>query len=316
MIGASAAFFKGHGLGNDYLVFEVGDEWSLAPSAIQAVCDRWEGPGSDGIVLRLSASGGTERLRMFNPDGSEFERSGNGLRVFAAYLSAGGRIGSEAFDVEVGGDLVTMQVHQAGANGEYDVSVDMGRASLDTERVRFDARALDAAGRLHLANGAVEVVPVSIGNPHCVVFREDLSDRALEALGPALATHPAFAEGTNVQLAWPAGEGDVRVRIWERGVGRTSASGTSACAVAVAAVHRGLVPAGPVQVLMEGGVLQVDVSPELDVVLRGPVRDVYEGRLTHGFLRALDDRTSSAGEEGTAGQAGGGAEAGVAGSAP
>jgi len=224
---------------------------------------------------------------MFNPDGSEFERSGNGLRVYAAYLASGGRVGDEPFQVEVGGDVVTMQVHHRTREGEYDVSADMGRASLDPEVVGLDARELDAAGRLHLATGAVEITPVSTGNPHCVVFRDDLSDRALESLGPALATHPAFSSGTNVQLAWPVGDGQVRIRIWERGVGPTSASGTSACAVAAAAVSRGLVQSGPVQVLMEGGALEVRVTDQLDIVLRGPVREVYRGVLSPGFVAWL-----------------------------
>lgn len=287
---ADASFFKAHGLGNDYLVFPSGDGWALTDGAIRAVCDRWRGPGGDGIVVELPDRPPRRRLRMFNPDGSEFERSGNGLRVYAAYLAAGARVDGRPFEVEVGGDVVTLQVHRATGDGSYDVSVDMGRASMDPPDAGMDPGALDSAGRLHLETGAVEVQTVSVGNPHCVLFQEDLSDGALGALGPALATHPAFARGTNVQLAWPVAEREVRVRIWERGVGPTSASGTSSCAVAAAAVHRGLVPPGRVEVKMDGGSLIVDVEPDLALVLRGPVQEVYRGRLTEGFLRLLQGR--------------------------
>lgn len=285
--GAGARFFKAHGLGNDYLVFQAGDAWPVTTKAIRAVCQRWEGPGSDGVVLQLPHLEDPLRLRMFNPDGSEFERSGNGLRVFAAYLAAEGRVGAEPFQVEVGGDVVTMQVHDRSTDGEYDVSVQMGRASLGPTAVGLDSAPLDPAGRLHLASGALEFTAVSIGNPHCVVFQEDLSDPALEDLGPALATHPAFTGGTNVQLAWPVEERAVRIRIWERGVGRTSASGTSSCAVAGAAVHRGLVPPGDVRIIMDGGAFTVRVTEDLDITLRGPVREVYRGVLAKGFLTWL-----------------------------
>lgn len=285
---AAATFFKAHGLGNDYLVFEEGDAWPLSAPAIEAVCRRWEGPGGDGIVVQLRSAGPERLLRMFNPDGSEFERSGNGLRVYAAYLAASGRVGGEPFPVEVGGDVVTLRVHGANQEGEYDVSAEMGRASLDPADAGFDPGALDESGRLPLAGGAEEITTVSVGNPHCVVFRQDLSDRALETLGPALSTHAAFSGGTNVQLAWPAGEGRIRIRIWERGVGRTSASGTSSCAVAVAAVRRGLVRPGRIEVSMDGGTFLVDVSEGLDVTLRGPVREVYGGTLAGGFVRWLN----------------------------
>ena len=100
---AGSAFFKGHGLGNDYLVFEAGDDWVLDAEGIIAVCDRWRGPGSDGIVLLLDRASRPFSLRMFNPDGSEFERSGNGLRILAAYLAREGLVGDEPFDVSVGG---------------------------------------------------------------------------------------------------------------------------------------------------------------------------------------------------------------------
>ena len=150
-------------------------------------------------------------------------------------------------------------------------------------------RALDGEGRLNVPGvGPVAVQTVSVGNPHAVVFTEELDTGALHKLGPRLATHAAFANGTNVQLARVAEDGRaVDALVWERGVGPTAASGTSACAVAVAAVHGGHVSSGLVRVRMEGGTLLVQVTDALDVVLRGPVQEVATGELTGGFLAAL-----------------------------
>ena len=285
---AAAGFYKAHGLGNDYLVFEEGDAWPLSSAAVRRVCDRYRGPGGDGIVLLLRGeAGATPRLRMFNPDGSEFERSGNGLRILASYLARRGRVDTEPHRVEVGGDHVTLTVH-ATVGPVHDVSVDMGRARVGPDAVGLDPSVLDAQGRLPGPSGqTLDVVPVSVGNPHLVVLTDPVEDEALQAIGPFLAAHPALAAGANVQLARVLGPKDCRALIWERGVGRTSASGTSACAVAVAAVSRGLVQPGPITVHMDGGDLEADVTAGLDVVLRGPVEEVCEGTLTEGFVSAL-----------------------------
>jgi diaminopimelate epimerase len=285
---AGLRYYKGHGLGNDYLVFEEGEDWTLDPEAVAHVCDRWRGPGGDGIVLLMhGASGGYFRLRMFNPDGSEFERSGNGLRILASHLARTGRVGFEPFVVEVGGDHVSMTIH-ARSGPLYDVSVEMGRARVGPEAVALDPSALDGEGRLAGPDGTpLAVVPVSVGNPHLVVWVDDPSTEALARIGPFLTAHPALAHGANVQLAALDGARACRALIWERGVGPTSASGTSSCAVAVAAVSRGLMEPGPIDIHMEGGTLRVDVSPELEVVLRGPVEEVCEGEITSAWARTL-----------------------------
>ena len=171
--GAGSSFFKAHGLGNDYLVFEAGDEWVLDAEGIIAVCDRWRGPGSDGIVLLLDRDSRPFPLRMFNPDGSEFERSGNGLRILAAYLAREGLVGDEPFDVSVGGDTVRLHVFGPPERGLYEVSAEMGRAGHGHQAVGLDPGALDADHRLDLGGAGSPIVhPVSIGNPHAVVFPE------------------------------------------------------------------------------------------------------------------------------------------------
>ena len=288
---AGTAYYKGHGLGNDYLVFEAGSAWPLSSGAIESVCDRWRGVGSDGIVVVLDGGprNGTEEepfhLRMFNPDGSEFERSGNGLRIFGAFAASMGWVEGDPFSVEVGGDRVVLQVLGVTGEGLYDVVAEMGQVSFLPEAVGFDAGQLDPDGHLHHPHlGSLAIQPVSVGNPHCVAFVDALSDPLLETLGPFLSHLPAFSQGTNVQLALVTAPQGVEILIWERGVGRTSASGTSACAAASACVRRGLLEPGEITVIMKGGSLEVTVSPEWDIRLRGPVQEVGTGELGRGFV--------------------------------
>lgn len=280
--------FKAHGLGNDYLVFEAGDGWTASAEAVARVCDPHVGIGSDGIVAMLSAQAqGPEaevQLRMFNPDGGEFERSGNGLRVLAAHVVR--RFPDVRRVVaHVGGDVVPMEVHGVEA-ATWDISVDMGRARVGGDHVGMDVPAFSS----DVAD--LDLVPVSVGNPHLVVFEEGgapvtLDEAALSRIGPRLTTHPALRAGSNVQLAAPVGAGRAQALIWERGVGPTSASGTSACAVAVACVSTGRLAPGTIEVVAPGGSLWIEVSEALDVVLRGPVEEVYEVELTPAFAETL-----------------------------
>ncbi len=288
----SPGFFKAHCHGNDYLVFEEGDGPGLTPELVRRICYRGRGPGADGIVVVEAGRPGAEtRLRMFNPDGGEFERSGNGLRIAGVYLRLRGAAPEGWFPVTVGGDRVRLRVSGRHRNGAWDALADMGR-------VGFPAGPpFIAPGRagengvvvLELPQPAgvdpcrIETVPVSVGNPHAVAFRRTWSRAEADHYGPLIATDAAFPRGTNVQFAdLPAGR-KVSVRIWERGVGRTTASGTSACAAAAAAVKWGLMPPGPAEVLMEGGPVRVEVAEDWSVRLRGPVEEVCSGELAAGF---------------------------------
>lgn len=293
----SRRFFKGHGHGNDYLVFEEGCGWSVDPESVQKVCDRWRGPGGDGIVALLAGEGpfgqrrkdDPFRLRMFNPDGSEFERSGNGLRILGSYLYARGRVrGGDPFPVEVGGDVVLMEILGREGPGLIDVAVEMGQGRFGMAEVGGSPESLKENRFLPGPDGALlDVQPVSVGNPHCVVFRDRLDEKDLLELGPFLTGHPVFPHGTNVQLATPLGDQAVEILIWERGVGRTSSSGTSACAVASACVERGVLDPGRIRVAMEGGDFRVMVTEERAVRLEGPVGPVMEGELTVEFQKGL-----------------------------
>ncbi len=281
------SFFKGHGLGNDYLVLEEGPGLRLHSRAVAAICHRHRGVGSDGVVVLMRGSGEPWRLRMFNPDGSEFERSGNGLRILAAHVFRTGRVGHEPFQVEVGGDRITMRVHPGSQDGPFDVSVEMGAAQFGPEAVGLRSGAHDPR-LVHPVLGLPDFEPVSVGNPHAAVFPEGLDSAYVEEMGAFLSANPAFPAGTNVQFVRVAGPEALEIRIWERGVGPTSASGTSACAAAAAAVRRKLLASGSIRVEAPGGTLSVRVEEDWRLTLRGPVEAVCEGRLDRGFALGLE----------------------------
>jgi diaminopimelate epimerase len=267
-------FAKGEALGNDYLVVRAEDlgasdatTRALSVEACRDICDRNRGAGSDGVLVVWPQSQPI-RLRIYNPDGSEAEKSGNGLRIAGAWLHGNGYVSTGAsFDVELATDTVQMTVHAERA-GECDVSVEMGRATfLSPER----GETLDVGGE------PVQVHAVSLGNPHCVVVEAELDRSRLERLGPALEWHPRFEAGTNVQFAAARDRSSVEILIHERGVGETSASGSSSCAVAAVARRLGLVDGPDVTVRMPGGTLAVRVDDDYALHLRGPARIVYEG---------------------------------------
>lgn len=283
-------FFKGHGLGNDYIAMEAeGLSFSLTPPAVRLICDRHVGVGSDGILARTASERAQFGLRIFNPDGSEAEKSGNGLRIFGLYLLERGEVSVGApFTVETPGGIVTLEVLETTPESAL-VEVEMGTASFRSADVGLRGPDRETAGEvLELESGErVAINTVSLGNPHCVVFEDDLVPEEMRSRAPQISTHSWFARGTNVQFARAAGPGAVDAWVWERGAGETMASGSSACAVACAAVRRGLVTERAVEVRMPGGSLQVVVNEDWSVVLRGPVEGVYHGDLTADMLRRL-----------------------------
>src|SRR5262249_37902445 len=211
----------------------------------------------------------------------EAEKSGNGLRIFAKYLRDHGHATTAAFTVETAGGVVACACRPADGPVET-VTVEMGAATFAAAAIPLTGVAGDAVDvPLELASGErIVVTAVSVGNPHCVVFTDDVSAARCRALGPAIERHPRFPRRTNVQLARGTARDAVTIEIWERGAGYTLASGSSSCAVAAAAVRTGRCDAGWIHVTMPGGVLAVHVSADWSLRLDGPVAEAYTGVLS------------------------------------
>jgi diaminopimelate epimerase len=267
-------FVKGHGLGNDYIVLD-GERFGipLTPERVRLLCHRNLGVGSDG-VLEITRRGDRFSARIWNPDGSEAERSGNGLRIAAKFLSDHGYTNESHFVIETAAGPVAAEVYRR-AGRVHAVRLEMGRALIDR-----------AAKPLQIERRRLEVTVVSVGNPHCVIFGEPLTRERLFAVGPLVERHPNFPDRINVQLAAAESRQRARALVWERGAGHTLASGTSACAVAAACFDRGLVD-GTVTILMEGGQLEVEVGPDLDLIMTGPAEEVCEGTLSPDLKQRL-----------------------------
>ena len=281
-------FTKGHGLGNDYLVLVEADlRAPLTTSAIVRICDRNWGVGSDGILLLVPSRRADFGLRIFNPDGSEAEKSGNGLRIFAKFLREHGHAKTDRFTVDTPGGLVECQCHLRDARVET-VTVEIGGATFRPSEIPMRESAPEAVGvGLELPDGTrLTVTAVSVGNPHCVVFGDHGDADLCRRVGPMIERHPAFPNRTNVQFARVASRRAIDIQIWERGAGYTLASGSSSCAAASAAVKNGWCDHGPVTVSMPGGQLVVDVRPDWTLRLEGPVEEVCTGTFAAEFEAA------------------------------
>lgn len=257
-------FRKYHGLGNDYLVLEDG---LLTPDRVVSICDRHRGLGSDGILEKLPSDIADAGLRIWNPDGSVAEKSGNGLRIFARWLVEH-RNAPEDLTIELICGVVRCQV-----DGQQ-VTVQMGQASFEPSDVPVTEEMVFAPKPV--GDVMLPLTAVGVGNPHCVVFLgTDLDAMPWRAWGEELETSPLFPNRTNVQFARVLDSRTVEARIWERGAGETQASGSSACAIAAAAVRLEHCE-GHIRVQMPGGVLEVTVGRDFSLILRGPVEYVGE----------------------------------------
>jgi diaminopimelate epimerase len=244
---------KWHGLGNDYLLAERAElELELTPERVRTLCDYHFGVGSDGIVEVVSANGAAADVVIWNPDGSTAELSGNGTRIAARWLAR--RSGEDEVHIRVGTREV---VARMGAG--LLVETDMGRVEVGLPET------------LTVGGEKLEFTPVSVGNPHAVI-RRDPGREDLLRLGPLVEGHKRFPQRTNVQLVRVDASGEVTVGVWERGAGETLSSGTSAVAVAAAAVARGWCES-PVTVHLAGGDLIVELKGE-EARLTGPAQEI------------------------------------------
>lgn len=253
------------GLGNDYL-FVFGEVPENAGEISARLSDRRRGAGADGMIYVTASSAADFGMRIFNSDGSEAETCGNGIRCLGKYVFDRGLTKKTRLTVETPAGIRRLELHAEGGR-VGSVSVDMGRAAVSQEI------------KLTVCGKAVECVPESTGNPHAVVFVADPDSVQVEELGKAIERHPAFPGGVNVEFIRVLPGGKIRMRVWERGSGLTSACGTGACAAAAAAVRLGYLRAGtPVTVILDGGELTVTVDDEGNTVMAGPAETVYDGK--------------------------------------
>ncbi|MGH2919348.1 MAG: diaminopimelate epimerase [Solirubrobacteraceae bacterium] len=280
------AFEKWQALGNDYLIFEERAlTFELTPARIQRICDVHTGVGSDGILLLCEPDerGFVARLRIFNPDGSEAELSGNGAREAVMYLRRAGWTDSDRFSIQTAAGEIRPTI-----TGPATCTIDMGRAKTSSQD--FPSGDADGAGTLETADGRRwRFQHVSVGNPQCAIHhpdRDELEALDLPAIGPAIERSELFPNRTNVSWFAEIEPGVIRARIFERGVGETMSSGTGASGAAVAYVLRG--GDSPVTVRLDGGDLVVEVEDDLHLNLTGWAVPVYRGELADDFRKELE----------------------------
>ena len=276
-------FEKWQALGNDYLIVERdGLPWELTPKRVEWLCDQHFGVGADGVLL-LSPSEDRQfvaDLRIFNPDGSEAELSGNGAREAILYLRRNGWTDEDEFAISTVAGPIRPTI-----TGELTCSVDMGRAS--TSSKDYPSGGADGRGRLEAGGRSWEFQHVSIGNPQCaIVVGEELDELDLGAIGPEIEGHELFPNRTNVSFLAIDGS-RVRARIFERGVGETLSSGTGASGAAITAFLRG--SQSPITVELEGGELEVEIADDLTVRLNGWAEPVFRGDLSPELIQALSE---------------------------
>lgn len=303
-------FYKYHGLGNDYLVMEPGRfKETITPAMVEAICNRNLGVGGDGVLWGPLESGGKPGItagssessvpaenspaiavRIFNPDGSEAEKSGNGLRIFARHLLERGFVTPPQFSIATKGGVVVARA----------LTPDGRRISMKMGRVRFDSEVIPMTGpprevlreTLHVpdsGDGAGKfpreftINGANVGNPHCVVLVENPTPELARRVGPLIERHPSFPNRTNVQFMSAVGPHAIRIEIWERGAGYTRASGTSSCAAAAVACRLGTCES-PVTVHMPGGSLEIRIDSTFNVEMEGDVEAVARGTFSHEFM--------------------------------
>ncbi|MCL4129342.1 UNVERIFIED_CONTAM: hypothetical protein GTU68_065076 [Idotea baltica] len=276
-------YFKFHALGNDYIVLRQSDTGELSSEQIVRICHRHFGIGSDGILLDTQTDKDAPfSLRIFNPDGGEAEKSGNGLRIFSRFLWEMKRVGKEPFEIETLGGLVRARVLVGGS----EVRVAMGVVSFTSDVIPMTGTSREVLREtLTLENGEqVEMSAANIGNPHCIILSDNPTRELAERLGSLIENHKSFPERTNVQFAKVVNRNQIKIEIWERGAGYTLASGSSSSATAAVLRRLDLVDS-KVLVEMPGGVLDVTVHDDYQVTMQGDVTQVSYGDFC---LEALD----------------------------
>ena len=278
-------YLKYHALGNDYIVLApAGFPDGPTPEMIRVICHRNYGVGSDGVLLGPIESRGCDfGLRIFNPDGSEAEKSGNGLRIFARCLWDQGLVTEKPFTVETPGGPVTCEVAPGGSS----VKVEMGEVSFDSTRIPVAGASREVLNEeIRVVDRTFRFCAATVGNPHCVVLSDTHCREEAMRYGPVIETDPRFPNRTNVQFMTVTGPANIRIQIWELGAGYTLASGSSATAAAAVARKLGFC-ASDITVSMPGGDLRVQFRDGFFATMTGPVTKVCEGEMSEEMFARL-----------------------------
>jgi len=270
-------FFKYHALGNDYVVMQPADfPGELTSEKIRRICHRNFGVGSDGILWGpLPSEKAAFALRIFNPDGSEAEKSGNGLRIFSRFLWDWRLVKREPFLIETPGGVVKAVVLDEGKS----VQVEMGRVSFWSDEIPVAGPRREVLNeRIQAGDREFTFCAATIGNPHCVLPLPEISAEMAVKYGPLLETHAAFLKRINVQFLKVLDRNTIQIEIWERGAGYTLASGSSSSAAA-AVVHRLGLCDRSIRVRMPGGEIAIEIGKDFSILMTGPVTRVCEGEL-------------------------------------
>lgn len=283
------SFVKMHGLGNEYIVLDSTNiSFQLTKQAIIRLCNIHFGIGSDGIVMKVPSGKADFGFRVYNPDGSEAEKSGNGLRIFCKYLYDYGFAKKRDFSVETLTDVVYASIVEEEDGKAMLIQVDMGKAIFSSRDIPVNSDKPEFISQKIIAGDKeFEVNCVSVGNPHCVVIKDELDEKEIRKYGPLIENHPLFPNRINVQFAKVLSRNDAQILIWERGAGYTLASGSSSCAASCALVKRGLID-GNLTMHMKGGTLKIQIDKDWNIRMTGEVREIASGVLGTELIEDLN----------------------------
>lgn len=281
-------FVKSHGLGNDYIVLDSNNiSFTLNEDTIKLICNRNYGIGSDGILLLVNSQKSDFGLKILNPDGSEAEKSGNGLRIFSKYLFEHKHTSKDSITIETMGGVVRAELEIKDNKVPF-VTVEMGNADFKSRDIPVTGDDREVVNENLRINGEMlNYTAVSVGNPHCVVLMDKLDEAYIKKLGPLIENHKNFPNRINVQLAKVISKQRVEILIWERGAGYTLASGSSSCAVAAACVKNGLTERDVI-VSMPGGELTIQIREDWSIKMRGAAEEIASGVLSLDFIQKIN----------------------------
>ncbi|MCB9454055.1 MAG: diaminopimelate epimerase [Anaerolineaceae bacterium] len=279
----TARFYKYQAMGNDMLVIDPATfPRVMTPAVAQRLCDRHFGVGADGICYGPLPNIALPTMRFYNPDGSEAEKSGNGLRIFARYVWEKSYATERHFQIGIGDAVIPVQIQDATA---HTISTGMGQLAFHSPLIPMTGVARDVVDETLTIDGQTYLATaVNVGNPHCVIFDQPVTPAAIQQFGPVIEVAPLFPNRINVQFVEVIDRHTIHIEIWERGAGYTLASGTSSCAAAGAAVRTGRCES-PVTVQMAGGTATVALDDEWNAHLTGTVEAIAQGELALDLIK-------------------------------